>query len=487
MSKSKAVTIYGIKNCDTMKKARAWLDSHGIAYAFHDYKSAGIERAMLDNWAREIGWETLLNRAGTTFRALPEKAKNGLDEKKAVALMVAQPSMIKRPVLDVGGELLVGFKPEPYAKAFGVQPLTAPQQLMREYRIAAIPGDGIGAEVIAAGVKVLALCAERDGGFRLIFDHFEWGSNYYKRHGVVMPADGLERIRQHDAIYFGAVGATDVPDHVTLWGLRLAICQPFDQYANVRPTRLLPGIISPLRHVRGEELDWVIVRENSEGEYSGIGGRVHRGLPEEVATDVAVFTRAGVARIMRFAFALARSRPRKLLTVVTKSNAQRHGMVMWDEIAAEIAAEFADVTWDKMLVDAMTMRMVLHPQTLDTIVATNLHADILSDLAAALAGSLGIAPTANLNPERLFPSMFEPIHGSAFDIAGKGIANPVASFWSGSMMLQHLGEAVAASRLMRAIERVTADRSLHTPDLGGTATTAQVTDAVCAALLGDNR
>jgi tartrate dehydrogenase/decarboxylase/D-malate dehydrogenase len=357
---------------------------------------------------------------------------------------------------------------------------------MREYRIAAIPGDGIGAEVIAAGIEALTLCALRDGGFRLRFDHFDWGSDYYKRHGAMMPADGLDRIKGHDAIYFGAVGAPDVPDHVTLWGLRLAICQPFDQYANVRPTRVLPGITSPLRDVGGRELDWVIVRENSEGEYAGVGGRVHRGLPQEVATEVAVFTRAGVTRIMRFAFALARARPRKLLTVVTKSNAQRHAMVMWDEIAAQVAAEFPDVTVDKMLVDAMTMRMVMHPRTLDTIVATNLHADILSDLAAALAGSLGIAPTANLNPERRFPSMFEPIHGSAFDIAGKGIANPIASLWSGSMMLEHLGEPAAAARLLRAIERTTADQSLHTPDLGGKATTKAVTAAVCAALAADN-
>jgi tartrate dehydrogenase/decarboxylase/D-malate dehydrogenase len=213
---------------------------------------------------------------------------------------------------------------------------------------------------------------------------------------------------------------------------------------------------------------------------------VHRGLPEEVATEVSVFTRTGVTRIMRFAFELARSRPRKLLTVVTKSNAQRHGMVMWDDIALEVAREYPDVTWDKMLVDAMTMRMTLKPQSLDTIVATNLHADVLSDLAAALAGSVGIAPTANLNPERRFPSMFEPIHGSAFDITGKGIANPVATFWSAVMMLEHLGEPKAAARLMRAIERVTADPSLHTPDLGGSATTDRVTEATCAALLGDN-
>jgi len=358
---------------------------------------------------------------------------------------------------------------------------------MKSYRIAAIPGDGIGTEVVAAGIEALEASARRDGGFDLKFDHFDWGSARFKKLGLLMPEDGLEQIRKHDAILFGAVGAPDVPDHVTLWGLRLAICQPFDQYANVRPTRVLPGITSPLRNVSGPELDWVIVRENSEGEYAGVGGRVHRGLPEEVATEVSVFTRVGVARIMRFAFALARSRPRKLLTVVTKSNAQRHGMVMWDEIAAEVAAEFPDVKWDKMLVDAMTMRMTLRPETLDTIVATNLHADILSDLAAALAGSLGIAPTANLNPERKFPSMFEPIHGSAFDITGKGIANPIGTFWSASMMLEHLGEPKAAARLMRAIEFVTADPTLHPPDLGGRATTKDVTRAVCEAIAGDNR
>ena len=357
---------------------------------------------------------------------------------------------------------------------------------MRQYKIASIPGDGIGQEVIAAGLEVLEVLARRDGGFRLQVTPFDWGSDYYKKHGVMMPADGLQTLKPFDAIYFGAVGAPDVPDHVTLWGLRLAICQPFDQYANVRPTRILPGIESPLRNVKAGDLDWVIVRENSEGEYAGQGGRSHKGLPEEIATEVSIFTRAGVTRIMRFAFKLAQSRPRKLLTVVTKSNAQRHGMVLWDEIAAEVAAEFPDVKWDKMLVDAMTMRMTLKPQSIDTVVATNLHADILSDLAAALAGSLGIAPTANLNPERQFPSMFEPIHGSAFDITGKGIANPVGTFWSAVMMLEHLGEGAAAGRLMRAIERVTADKALHTPDLGGKATTRQVTDAVCKALLGDN-
>jgi tartrate dehydrogenase/decarboxylase / D-malate dehydrogenase len=357
---------------------------------------------------------------------------------------------------------------------------------MKTYKIAAIPGDGIGKEVIAAGIEVLQALAARDGSFAFTFDQFDWGSEYYKRHGVMMPPDGRDRIKNHDAIYFGAVGAPDVPDHITLWGLRLAICQPFDQYANVRPTRILPGITSPLRHVVGPELDWVIVRENSEGEYAGVGGRVHQGLPEEVATDVSMMTRAGVTRIMRFAFRLAQSRPRKLLTVVTKSNAQRYAMVMWDEIAAEVAGEFPDVTWDKMLVDAMTMRMVMRPASIDTVVATNLHADILSDLAAALAGSLGIAPTANLNPERKFPSMFEPIHGSASDITGKGIANPIGTFWSATMMLEHLRQKGAADRLMRAIEKVTADPSLHTPDLGGNATTRQVMDAVVRAIAGDN-
>ena len=353
---------------------------------------------------------------------------------------------------------------------------------MRNYKIAAVGGDGIGPEVVDAAVEVLTICAARDGGFKLDFQGFDWGSDYYKKHGVMMPEDGANQLRKFDAILFGAVGAPDIPDHITLWGLRLAICQPLDQYANVRPTRILPGITSPLRHVSGPELDWVIVRENSEGEYSGVGGRAHRGLPIEVAQDVSVMTRPGVQRILRYAFKLAQSRPRKFLTVVTKSNAQRHAMVMWDEIAAEVAKEFPDVTWDKMLVDAMTMRMVMKPQTLDTIVATNLHADILSDLAAALAGSLGIAPTANINPERDAPSMFEPIHGSAFDITGKGIANPVATFWTASMMLEHLGEKPAADLLIKAVERVTADPALHTPDLGGNATTRQVTEAVCEAL-----
>lgn len=356
---------------------------------------------------------------------------------------------------------------------------------MRTYQIAAIPADGIGPEVIEAGVEVLAALAQRAGDVTFEITSYDWGSAYYRKHGVMMPEDGLEQLKPYDAIYFGAVGAPDVPDHITLWGLRLPICQGFDQYANVRPTKIIPGVTSPLRNVGVGDLDWVIVRENSEGEYSGHGGRAHRGMPEEVGTEVSIFTRVGVTRIMRYAFTLAQARPRKFLTVVTKSNAQRFGMVMWDEIAAEVAKEFPDVTWDKMLVDAMTVRMVKNPQSLDTIVATNLHADILSDLAGALAGSLGVAPTANIDPERRYPSMFEPIHGSAFDITGKGIANPVATFWTASQMLDHLGENEASARLMRAVEKVCAEGIL-TPDVGGTATTREVTDAVCEAIRGDN-
>jgi tartrate dehydrogenase/decarboxylase / D-malate dehydrogenase len=349
---------------------------------------------------------------------------------------------------------------------------------MKTYRIATVPGDGIGKEVIPAGQQVMQ--ALGGGSFRFEFENFPWGGDYFRQHGVMMPEDGLVALRGKDAILFGSAGDPHIPDHITLWGLRLKICQGLDQYANVRPTRILPGIDAPLKRCRTEDLNWVIVRENTEGEYSGVGGRVHQGHPLEVATDLSVMTRAGVERIHRFAFRLAQSRPRKLLTVITKSNAQRHAMVMWDEIAGQIAAEFPDVTWDKELVDAATARMVNRPSSLDTIVATNLHADILSDLAAALAGSLGIAPTANLNPERLYPSMFEPIHGSAFDIMGKGWANPVGTFWSVVMLLEHLGEMDAAGRVMKAIEHVTANPSLHTRDLGGIATTAQVTEAVCA-------
>jgi len=346
--------------------------------------------------------------------------------------------------------------------------------MMKCYRIASIPGDGIGKEVIAAGVEVLNALAEKEG-FKLEFEHFDWSSERYLRTGAYIPEGGLEKLKTFDAIFFGAVGAPDVPDHISLWGLRLPICQGFDQYANVRPTRVLPGVESKLKG--GDQIDWVIIRENSEGEYSGSGGRVHKGLPEEIATETSVFTRTGVERIHRLAFEFARRRPRKLLTLVTKSNAQRHGMVLWDEIFYEVAKKYPDVKTDRMLVDAVTTRMVLKPESLDTIVASNLHADILSDLAAALSGSLGIAPTANLNPERKFPSMFEPIHGSAFDITGKGVANPIATFWTASMMLEHLGEPKAAARLMTAIERTTGEQ-IFTPDLGGVHDTRAVTNAV---------
>ncbi|MAS11249.1 tartrate dehydrogenase [Salinisphaera sp.] len=355
---------------------------------------------------------------------------------------------------------------------------------MNTHKIAVIPGDGIGEEVIDAGKTVLQQLAEKSGEVRFEFTDFDWSSQRYLDKGQYIPDGGLEELKRFDAIYFGAVGSQKVPDHVSLWDLRLAICQGFDQYANVRPARVLPGVTSRLNGA--DAIDWAIVRENSEGEYSGNGGRVHQGLPDEVGTEVSVFTRKGVERIHRFAFELAASRPRKKLLLVTKSNAQRHGMVLWDEIFFEVAKDFPEVETQRELVDAVTTRMVLKPDTIDTVVATNLHADILSDLAAALSGSLGIAPTANLNPSRAFPSMFEPIHGSAFDIAGQGIANPIGAFWTAAMMLEHLGEQTAANRLMQAVECVTAS-GLHAHDLGGESTTAQITDAVCARIDADTK
>ena len=352
---------------------------------------------------------------------------------------------------------------------------------MREYRVAAIGGDGIGPEVVEAGLRVLAACAKDDGGFDIRTEAFDWNSARYLSYGHYIPEGGLDRLKTFDAILFGSVGSQDVPDHVSLWGLRLPIAQGFDQYANVRPTRLLPGVKSQLKGA--EAIDWVIIRENSEGEYAGHGGRAHRGMPIEVGTETAVFTRAGVERIHRYAFETAQRRPRKHLTLVTKSNAMRHGMVLWDEVFFEVAHEFPDVRHDRELVDAATTRMVLKPGSLDVIVATNLHADILSDLAAALSGSLGVGATANLNPSGEFPSMFEPIHGSAFDLVGRGIANPIGTFWSVVLMLEHWREASAAGRLMSAIEATTR-AGVMTPDLGGNANTSDVTDAVCASLKG---
>jgi tartrate dehydrogenase/decarboxylase/D-malate dehydrogenase len=342
-----------------------------------------------------------------------------------------------------------------------------------------IGGDGIGPEVASAGLRVLRAAAD---GFALDTEDFPWGSDFYRRYGVMMPADGVDALRSFDAIYFGAVGDPEIADDVTLWGLRLAICQGLDQYANVRPARLLPGLEGPLRPDLGAQVDWIVVRENSEGEYGGIGGRSHRGTPLETGIETTVFTRKGVERIHRFAFEIARTRPRKHLTCVTKSNAQRYGMVMWDEIFAEVAQDYPDIATSRVLVDACTAQMVLKPGSLDVIVATNLHADILSDLAGALSGSLGMAASANLDPERRGPSMFEPVHGSAPDIAGQGIANPLAAIASGAMMLDHLGETESAQRLQAAIERVALDGTVLTPDLGGDATTGQVADAVIDAL-----
>jgi len=353
---------------------------------------------------------------------------------------------------------------------------------MRTHRIAVIPADGIGPEVIGAGCEVLEVLAGLDGGFNVEFQRFDWGSDYYRRHGEMMPADGVETVRGFDAIYFGAVGDVDLPDDLTLWGLRLAICQGLDQFANIRPTRLLPGVDGPLKSALGAAIDWLIIRENSEGEYAGVGGRAHRGLPIEVGMDVAVFTRAGIERVARYACDAAMARPRRKLTIVTKSNAQRHGMVMWDQICGEVVADYPDLDVDWMLVDAMTTRMVLDPASIDTVLATNLHADILSDLASALGGSLGIGATANLNPDRSVPSMFEPIHGTAFDLTGKGTANPLGSFWTASLMLEHLGEAKAAERLMQAIETMTSRGEAMPGDLGGKATTAEVTRAIIEAL-----
>ena len=347
------------------------------------------------------------------------------------------------------------------------------------YRIAVIPGDGIGAEVIPEGLRVLERLAEQSGDrFRFDFESFPWGSQYYLQTGAMMDADGLARLREFDAIYFGAVGWPDVPDHISLWGLRLAICQGFDQYACVRPVRLLPGVPSPLRDATPERIDWVVVRENSEGEYAGIGGRnlAGRGPDREVALQTALFTAQGCERIIRFAFELARTRRRKV-TSVTKSNAQQYGMVLWDESFDRVRTEYPDVATEQWLVDAMAARFVLRPETLDVVVASNLFGDILSDLGSAIGGSLGIAASANLDPERRHPSMFEPVHGSAPDIAGQGIANPIAAIWTAALMLEHLGLKPESARVMRAIERTTAS-GIVTPDLGGTATTREVGETV---------
>lgn len=352
--------------------------------------------------------------------------------------------------------------------------------MTKAFSIASIPGDGVGSEVIAAGRVVLDALAELSAGeFTFNWIDFDWGSNHYERTGQMMPTDGLDLLRDMDAIYFGAVGWSTVPDHVSLWGLRLAICQGFDQWANVRPVRLLPGVTSPLRTADQYDLDWICVRENSEGEYSGLGGRnlSGRGPGSEVALQCSLFTESGCERVIRFAFDLARRREVPKVTSVTKSNAQQFGMVLWDEVFTRVSSDYPDVESESCLVDAMAARMVLHPQDLSVIVASNLNADILSDLGGAIAGSLGLAASANLNPERRTPSMFEPVHGSAPDIAGQGVANPIGAIESGCLMLEHLGLATWSQMLRIAVDRTTG-QGILTADLGGSARTVDVTEAV---------
>jgi tartrate dehydrogenase/decarboxylase / D-malate dehydrogenase len=349
------------------------------------------------------------------------------------------------------------------------------------YRIAVIAGDGIGMEVIPAGIEVLQR-AVRSEPCALEFTDFPWGCDYYLRTGAMMSADALDRLQEFDAIYFGAVGAPEVPDHISVWELILPIRQRFDQYVNLRPMRLLPGIDGPLAGREPREIDMICVRENSEGEYAGFGGRVFAGTEHEIAEQTGIFTRRGVDRVARYAFTLAARRPRHMLASATKSNALQHSMVLWDDAVAAVAKGYPAVQWQKYHVDALAARMVTHPGTLDVIVASNLFGDIPSDLGAAITGSLGIAPGANINPERRYPSMFEPIHGSAPDIAGRGIANPIGAIWAGAMMLDHLGLAAAHDRIIDAITRVTEERAVRTPDLGGRATTRDLASAIASAI-----
>ncbi|SNS23314.1 tartrate dehydrogenase/decarboxylase / D-malate dehydrogenase [Geodermatophilus pulveris] len=356
----------------------------------------------------------------------------------------------------------------------------------RTFRIAAIPADGVGIEVVAAGRAVLdALATASHGRFAFDWQEFPWGCGYHAEHGRMMAEDGLDQLADFDAIYFGAVGWPTVPDHVSLWGLRLRICQSFDQWANVRPVEFLPGIRSPLRKADDTDLGWVVVRENSEGEYAGFGGRNFggRGDRGEVAVQSAVFTEVGCERIIRFAFDLARTRSRRKVSSVTKSNAQQYGMVLWDDVFARVATDYPDVETESVLVDAMAAKFVLRPEDLSVVVASNLNADILSDLGSALAGSLGLAASANLNPERRFPSMFEPVHGSAPDIAGQGICNPLGAIGSAALMLEHLGLPDEAKAVQHAVA-VTTGSGTRTRDVGGTAGTEDVTAAVIDNLAG---
>ncbi|WTE41888.1 tartrate dehydrogenase [Streptomyces sp. NBC_01622] len=344
---------------------------------------------------------------------------------------------------------------------------------LKKHRIALIPGDGIGTEVVPAARRVLDTVAARHG-IALTYDTFDWSCERFLAEGSMMPPDGPDLIRGHDAILLGAVGYPGVPDHVSLWGLLIPIRRGFQQYVNLRPIRVFDGVPSPLREARPGEVDFVVVRENVEGEYGEIGGRLYRGLPEETAVQEAVFTRKGVTRIVDYAFELAAGRSGRL-TSATKSNGIVHTMPFWDELVAERAALHPGVTWDQEHIDALAAKFVLDPGRFDVVVASNLFGDILSDLAAAIAGSIGIAPAANLNPERDFPSMFEPVHGSAPDIAGRGTANPLGAIWSAAMMLDHLGHPEAAGTVTDAIAVLLSTTRLRTPDLGGTATTAEFT------------
>ncbi|MFI0446938.1 tartrate dehydrogenase [Actinomadura sp. 6N118] len=348
------------------------------------------------------------------------------------------------------------------------------------HRIALIPGDGIGTEVVPAARQVLDVVGERHG-IALTYTEFDWSCERYLREGTMMPDNGMEQLREHDAILLGAVGYPGVPDHVSLWGLLIPIRRSFRQYVNLRPIRVFEGVPSPLRTAAAGEVDFVIVRENVEGEYSQVGGRLYQGFPEEVAVQEALFTRAGVTRILDYAFDLAARRGGRL-TSATKSNGIVHTMPFWDEMVAERAPHHPSVTWDQEHIDALAAKFVLQPGRFDVVVGSNLFGDILSDLAAAVAGSIGIAPSANLNPEREFPSMFEPVHGSAPDIAGRGIANPLGTIWSAALMLDHLGHEGAASDITDAIVSVLAKSTTRTPDLGGSATTAEFTDALVQAL-----
>jgi tartrate dehydrogenase/decarboxylase/D-malate dehydrogenase len=355
---------------------------------------------------------------------------------------------------------------------------------LHTYRIAVIAGDGIGREVVPAAQQVLDRVAEIDGGFHLAYSAFPWSCEWYTKTGRMMPEDGLHQLRPFDAIFLGAVGFPGVADHVSLWGLLLPIRRQFRQYVNLRPVKLLPGIPSPLAGKTTEDIDFLVVRENNEGEYSSMGGRLYAGSPQEIVVQNAVFTRFGVERIMRYAFDLARTKGnRHHVTSATKSNGINHTMPFWDEVFAEISAQYPDCTTDQYHIDALAARFVTHPERFDVVVASNLFGDILTDLGAAIAGSIGLAPSGNINPEKEYPSMFEPVHGSAPDIAGQGVANPLGQIWSGAMMLEHLGQQDAAERIMTAMERVLL-AGIKTPDLGGNANTTMVAEAVCDELSG---